>query len=214
MRTNRRAARRPSKDQVRAWLTTVIAPMVSALTVERQRVTRGNWSFRCETQDFEFLWPVDRMISVQCEANLEQLLRYRAELQALIRDHDIRLDALRTVARRTFDRLRQYRGFHALASASGASERDQCYFAEYVINGLRDLPSYHTTHEFWTREGAQFLDLRREPALQADFASLDEAGRTFLGSLTGLLDALKRLQVELADRYKLPPVDPSDAVRV
>lgn len=213
MRTNRRVGRRPSKEQARAWLTTVIAPAVGALTVERQRAAQGNWSFRCETQDFEFLWPIDRMISVQYAANLEQLLRYRADLQALARDHDIRLDALRAVARSTYDRLRQHQGFHALASASGSSERDQGYFAEYVINGLRDLPSYYTTHEFWTREGAKFLDLRRDSALQADFASLDEAGRKFLGSLTGLLDALKRLQVELADRYKLPPVDPSDAVR-
>lgn len=212
MRTKRRAKVRPSKEQVRAWLTTVIAPLVSALSVERQRAEQGNWSFRCETQDFEFLWPIERMVAAPYEPNLEQFLRHRNDLRPLTEAHDQRLSSLRSAAQHAYQTVLPSQRFRALAGTS-VSERDQRYFAEYVVNGLRDLPSYYTFHDVWTRDGERFLGLRHDPALMAKFTALTAAGESFLNVVRSLLSTVGTLQSELADTYKLPPVDPADVVR-
>jgi hypothetical protein len=214
MRTSRRKKARPSKDQVRAWLTTVIAPLASALAVEQHRLTSGNWSFRCDTQDFEFLWPIKKMVAAVHEPNLQQLLRYRPELKKLAHDHERTLDGLRTTARGAYDRLRHDQRFLALVSSTSVSEHDGRYFAEYAVNGLRDLASYYTFQELWTREGAKFLALREDPTLGSEFTALEAAGQELSKSVNSLLRAVRALQEELADSYKLPPVDPTDAVRV
>ena len=83
-----------------------------------------------------------------------------------------------------------------------------------MINGLRDLPSYYSLHDVWTREGEKFLELRTDPALRSEFVALDGAGRNFLQAISALRQVVGALQIELADKYKLPPVDPLDAIRV
>src|SRR5438093_147614 len=137
--TERNRRRRPSKEQVRAWLTTVIGPMASALAVEERWASRGNWSFRSHTQDFEFLWPIHKMVAAPYLPNLEQLLRYEDALKKLAQGHDRALDRLRTASRAAYDRLLQNERFRALAASTSVPEGEHRYFAEYVVNGLRDL---------------------------------------------------------------------------
>jgi len=216
MSTAERKKVRPSRDQVRAWLTTVISPLASALAVEHHRLTndKGNWSFRCDTRDFEFFWPVGKMIAAPHEPNLRQFLRYKPEFKKLAQDHDRALGGLRTAARNAYDRLLGNQRFMALASSLSMSENDRRYLAEYVVNGLRDLASYYTFHELWTREGRRFLDLRKDPVLTSEFVALEAAGNDLSKRVTSFLKAIRTLQEELADRYKLPPVESTDAVRV
>ena len=211
MRKTRRRKDRPSKEQVRAWLTTVITPLASALAVEQHRTASRNWSFRCETQDFEFLWPVEKMVGVPYSANLHQLLRYRSELKRLADGHDRKLDDLRSAARLACDRVLRNERFRRLASSSGVSDPDQRHFAEYVVNGLRGLASYHTFHEYWGREGERFLSLREDPSLVSEFRALEENGRSFSKSVNELTTVVESLQIELADAYKLPPIEAVDA---
>jgi hypothetical protein len=188
--------------------------MASALAVEQHRVTSRNWSFRCETQDFEFLWPIEKMVAAVHEPNLQQLLRYRPELKKLTHHHDRSLAGLRTTARAAYDRLLQNERFLVLASSTSISEHERRYLAEYVVNGLRDLGSYYTFQELWAREGGKFLELREDPALGSEFAALEAAGGSLSKCVNSLLRAVRALQEEFADSYKLPPVDPTDAVRV
>lgn len=214
MSTREQRKRRPSKDQVRAWLTTVIAPIASALAVEESRVGRGNCSFRCYTQDFEFLWPVPRMVAAPYGPNLEQLLRYRNDVKTLAQRHDDALDNLRTVARTAYNRLLQNDRFRTLARSTAVPETEHRYFAEYVVNGLRDLVPDSKYHDLWAHEGAEFLELRESPELTDGFRSLADAGRSFRQAVASLFSIVSALQAELADTYNLPPVDPVDAVRV
>lgn len=207
MSTTRRKTARPSKDQVRAWLTTVIAPIGRALAVERDRIARGNWSFRCETRDFEFLWPIRKMVAVQYSPNLEQLLRYRSELRQVAGEHDKALATLLTTANRAYEKVARSEAFQALTASTTVADDDRRYLAEYIINGIRGLSSYYVHHDFWGREGGRFLDLRDSPELRREFRSLDEVGRRFATIVDKLGSAVNRLQTELADAYKLPPVE-------
>lgn len=185
--------------------------MGRTLAVEWDRLEHGNWSFRCETQDFEFLWPLEKMIAVQYAPNLEQLLRYRADLRKLVHTHDGALASLLIAARRTYEHVIQSGRFRALAASSSVAEFDRKYLAEYIVNGIRDLASYYTHHEFWIREGGKFLDIRDAPALLNDFRSLAEAGRNLSKAVDRLRAAINKTQVELSDEYRLPPVDVVDA---
>lgn len=214
MSTSRRTTQRPSRDQVRAWLTTVIAPMASALAVEESRAIQRNWSFRCPTQDFEFLWPIRKMVAVPYLPNPEQLLRYRNELKGLADLHDRTLETLGTAARTAYDRVLHNERFRALAASTGMPDSEHEYLAEYVVNGLRDLAPHYSHHDVWNRHGPQFLNLRKDPALSNEFSALEEIGRSFEKSVKSLLTAVSTLQGQLSDTYKLPPVDQLDASRV
>ena len=208
----RRNKSRASKEQVRAWLTTVIAPLTRALAIEQHRVAASNWSFRCHTQDFELLWPINRMVAVPYLPNLEQLFRHRRELKQLADAHDRALDDLRSAAKNAYDQLTRNDRFRALASSTSVPEPDHRSFAEYVVNGLRDLASYYTFSDVWSREGVRFLSLRDAPALASEFRALESRGQDFAKVVNAFLSAVSALQIELADAYKLPPVDPVDTL--
>jgi hypothetical protein len=205
---------RPSREQVRAWLTTVISPLVSALRIERRQVNRKNWSFRCETRDFELLWPIERMVAVPYLPNLQQLLRYCDQLRPLTQDHDRGLEELRTATRTAYYPLLKNEEFRTLALSASITETDQRYFAEAVLNGARDVGAAGPHGDVWAREGGKFLGLRDTPDLAGAFGSLVAAGRAFEGAIASLLAATSALQAELADTYGLPPVEPIDAVPV
>lgn len=204
-------SKRASKDQVRAWLTTVIAPMADALAVEQDRLLRESWSFRCSTQDFEFLWPVHKMVAVSYAPNLEQLLRYHSDIGKRVQAHDRALANLRSAARNAYQRLRHSDRF--LARTAGLREEDVPYLAEYAVNGIRELDSFYVHHDMWKRDGAEFLGLRDTPPLAEHFEQLKKAGREFAKAVDGLRKLVLELQVELADKYKLPPVEPVDSIR-
>jgi hypothetical protein len=184
--------------------------MGRALAVESDRVQRGNWSFRCETRDFEFLWPVAKMIAVQYLPNLAQLLRYRRDVEKLVQGHDEALGVLLSAANRAYEKVIESKTFRALSDSKEVAQSDRRYLAEYIVNGTRDLPSYYVHHEIWTREGGKFLDLRDDPASRSDFLSLTVSGRALAAAVERLQSAVGRLQTELADAYKLPPVDSVD----
>ena len=210
-----RKTKRPSKDQVRAWLSTVIAPIVGALDVERELMDRGSWSFRCGMQDFEFLWPTDRMVAEVHRPNLEQFWRYNPPLRELGKRHDALIDSLRVACRRVFERLLHEEEFLRIAATvPGADQTAHKYFAEYVVNGIRDLGLHYTYHEGWKLKGDEFLALRERPAFADDVKSLPKTGGELRQVVDQLDAALSDLQQELADRYQLPPVDPTDTATV
>lgn len=180
--------------------------MARALAVEHGRVQRGNWSFRSETREFEFLWPAKKMVSVQYLPNFEQLLRYRTDLEGLVGEHDQALANLLSGANRAYERVSQSERFQTLAMSSAVADGDRKYLAEYIVNSLRDLPSYYVHHDVWAREGGKFIDLRDAPDLRQEFQSLDELGSDFSKIVEKLRTAVANLQAELADAYKLPPV--------
>ena len=195
---------------MRAWLTTVLAPMGASLAVERDRVARRNWSFRGEAHDFEFLSPIRKMVAVQYSANLDQFVRHHPTVRNLVDAHDRALDDLRVATRSAYDRFVQSEAFRSLARGVHADNKEWNFLAEYVVNGLRDLASYYSLQELWNREAVRFLALREEPTLAPAFRALDEAGRAFQPRVESLSSEIAALQAALADAYKLPPVDPVD----
>ena len=199
-----------SRDQIRIWLATVLSPMLSALDVGLPFVERRNWSFRCDSQDFEYLWSTAMMIAAPHSANAEQVFRYYPPLRVRAQSYDRSLAELREACGAAYDKLMHSPRFLALPVPNDASAARK-YFAEYVINGLRDLLSYYSFADFWRSCGNEYLALRSDTSLAPSFASLDAKGDSFRQELIGLRRSVKQLQERIADEAGLAPVDPSIA---
>lgn len=210
MNRSGRPKRKPSKEQVKVWLGTVVAPMVDALRVESGRVSHGNWSFRCDTQDFEFLWPTEEMFSPVYRPNAEQFWRYYPIFRKLAADHDDALAKLRSACLDAFERLLRSEDFSHLLAKVSVEQGDRKYLAEYVVNGISDLPSHYALLDVWCQHGSAFLDLRSRPNLKDSFQAIQRAGEPFGHELDRFLGEMERLQQMLADKFQLPPVDPVD----
>jgi hypothetical protein len=100
--------------------------------------------------------------------------------------------------------------FHALPVPPNSRPEDRNYFAEYVVNGVRDLPSHYAFADFWKAAGIEYLNLRVHPSLRASFRSLEGTGEAFKGHVSTLREGVKTLQERMADRAGLPPVPDAD----
>lgn len=201
--------RKPSRDQIRVWLSTVLSPMLRALDIELQFVERRNWSFRCDSQDFEYLCPTPMMVAMPHHANAEQVFRYYPSLRPKAASHDRALAALRDACRVAYESLTHSPRFQALPMPADARPEDRKYFAEYMINGLRDLLSHYSFADFWKAHGGEYLELRSEPSLAPSFEVLEQHGSSFRREVVGLRRSVKEVQEHSADEAGLPPVDPS-----
>ncbi len=201
--------RKRSPDQIRIWLATVLSPMLRALDVELEFVKRRNWSFRCDSQDFEYLWPTTMMIAVPHHANAEQVFRYYPSVRTNAASHDRALAALRDSCRAAYEKLTRSASFSRLPVPSDEGPDARKYFAEYTINGLRDLLSYYSLHDFWKARGDEYLNLRSDPSLAPSFKSLETLGNSLRKEVVALRKSVKQLQEGIADEAGLAPVDPA-----
>jgi hypothetical protein len=198
---------RPTKEQARAWLASVLVPMSAELDTAADVLARGSWSFRCSTGDFEYLQPAAKMLAPRFRPNFEQLCRFYPEFKAIAEAHDAALDRLRQTCRAAYARLKESEQFQRLAPEQ-AEPSDLMELAELVINGVKELDWDFSLHKFWAERGMAFLALRQAPGLEEFFKALDEAGALYRQQHRTLHEAVDRLQEELADHFGLPPVDP------
>lgn len=201
--------RKPTRDQIRVWLVTVLSPMLRALDVELEFASRRNWSFRCDSQDFEYLWPTSMMVGALHYANKEQVFRYYPSLRTNATFHDRALASLRDSCQKAYKNVIQSARFQQLRIPADTQSDPRKYFAEYVVNGVRDLPSHYTCADFWKANGPEYLELRSEPSLVSSFRSLKASGESFRKRVVALRQSVKQLQESIADQAGLAPVEPT-----
>lgn len=127
--------------------------MLRALDVELSFVSQSNWTFRCESQDFEYLWPTAMMVGFPHRANAEQVFRYYPSLHGKTARHDSALVALLQRCQAAYRQVLASSRFPELPIPTGARADDRRYFAEYVVNGIRNLPSHYSFADFWIQHG-------------------------------------------------------------
>ncbi|MBI1845831.1 MAG: hypothetical protein HY294_14790 [Candidatus Rokubacteria bacterium] len=204
-----KSKRTQSRDQVRIWLSTVLTPILSALDVEAGFAQRHNWSFRCDSQDFEYLWPTEMMIAAPHRANAQQIFRYYPLLKLKAGAHDRTLAALRDACRTAYEKLLSSERFRNLPGPNDHGLENRKYLAEYVINGLRDLPSHYVFADFWNSTGGEYLRLRSYPFLRPSFHSIETTGESFRAAAAALRKNTKQLLERIADEAGLAPADPT-----
>jgi len=200
--------KRPSREQVKAWLATVIAPILKSLQVEELFTGRRNWTFRAATVDFELLAPIRSMPAEPFLPNLDQFFRHYPGSSRKAAQHDAALDRLRDACRAALDELASLDMFVFLAAHTTTRPEEQRVLAEYVINGVRDLPYHSPYRESWATQGRDFLAFRESPDMLPHIERMNQSGTELHRVVQSLLQDFEQHQHGLADEFQLPPVDP------
>jgi len=188
------------------WLATVLEPLGAALRLEAERGEGGRWTFRAAGRDLEGLREVERLVPARFLPNLEQLWRHRAGQRQLAARHDRSLRYLRETCRRAFDALVQSEG---LAQLAGDSARLPA-LAELILNGERAAPAEEALRDLWPARTDELLALRELPAVADELRLAESAGKSLHAAVCALLEDVSQVQGQLADEYRLPPVDPAE----
>jgi hypothetical protein len=96
-----------------------------------------------------------------------------------------------------------------IASHFGAyfDEEDRmALLAEYVVNGISELPSYYSTSRLWNYLREDLLALRRRPDLALYHQATVAAGAELLGAVESLIAFLRETRSVLSGTYDVPIV--------
>ena len=226
--------RRVGPNIVRAWLDTVINPLLRGLDSERTLLQRENWTWRFEQQGLLSLVPLRSFISFDALDNLQQFLDLgpiRGETARRLKDemekHDEQVRHLRNACqklhmalresdelRRPYDRMASehkipLRPGQTFDSLFGAYQRENHLdvLAEDIVNGTRSVPSYFSTAPLWQVYGDELLKIRNTPGIRSRWLELKRASRTLASTIDYLVTVLRRTREHLSLKYDLPLVE-------
>jgi hypothetical protein len=202
----RSSKKQATVKQVTVWLGTVIVPMTDALSVEARHLEEEHLSFRAGIQDFEFLWPTERMIGAPYKQNRNQFFRMAPEVANDCERHDSQLESLRLACIGAFDSTMRSKEFSKLVSDIEPYNRG--FVAEHLVNGATELPENSVLRDFWKEKRDSLFALRESRTLKEILLSVEDAEATLLKTVTVLNARLQRRQLDLADAFGLPAVDP------
>lgn len=112
------AVRKPVKEQVRAWLYVVVAPVADGLRRELFFLDRRDPTWRYRAKRCEFIRPIREYVDATQESTLGQFLRFFPEIEKLAKAHDSQLAALERAAEEAHRALATLPEFLATTSTS------------------------------------------------------------------------------------------------
>lgn len=213
-------------NRARAWVVTVVNPVLSGLARAKFYLASGNWTWRYRTESFEVIYPPSALVPIPYHANLEDLLASQELIATSFAEYERSLEGLagacasahaglvgnpafQEAVRSATDRYGRdpeiaKRGDVAWWGALPEEEASQLA-AERVVNDHSGDP-YATDAGFWARFGSELLAFRQDPGLRSLFDALEERGRSALASLSDVESKLTELRRRLGSEHDLPPV--------
>jgi len=228
------AAHKPRKvgrNIVRAWLDTVLNPLLRGLDAERNLLVRENWTWRFEQQVLLSLVPVRSFVSFEALDNLEQFLALgpgaSRTLGGIMNQHDERLRLLTKACQQLHSGLRESKELQNLYqrmkvegrvplqvgqnfdSLFGAyrSENHLDILAEDIVNSTGQLPNYFSTAPLWNLYRSELLKIRNVAGVRSRWMDVQRAGRMLESSVQELIDLLRRVRQDLSVKHDLPLVE-------
>src|ERR1035441_683016 len=93
------------RERVKAWIYTVINPILDGLTIEGAFLEKKNWTFRRYNRELEFIRPISSFMSYQSRPNWEDFTASSPDAKVKIDSRDVQRDELRETCRVAFDYL-------------------------------------------------------------------------------------------------------------
>ena len=148
------------------------------------------------------------MIAAPFLQNRSQYFRAEPNIRHKCDKHDQLLEVLRESCRWGFDALLSNSEFLRLCEEGSIDQVNREYLAEYIVNGVNDLPGNYVHHKLWSTRGGELLALRELKDLKALFVGIERESVLMQRAANELLEALRDRQLDLADEFGLPAVDP------
>jgi len=219
-------------ERVKAWVYTILNPVIDSLRRETDLLKSGNLSWRVHSKRFEYIRPIAELIDVNQQPNLEDFLAEHPTFGERFNQHDsalailekavtdyveglLRASDFREQVRESLDdyesRLREANPTYP--DLREPRDKTAEYVAEFLANNSRSLPRHYTLYAFWKEYAAKF------DAIFRAFAEPTYHG--VKGKTQELLDISQRLRIDLealrlalVREYDVPaaPLDPPHSV--
>ena len=79
---------------VRAWMDTVLLPILGRIELDVRLLAAGNWTWQYYPGDFEYLRPVSEYVEGPARLNLRQMLEAKEEISTHFENRDRTLQTL------------------------------------------------------------------------------------------------------------------------
>jgi hypothetical protein len=205
------------KERAKAWIYAVINPLLEGLRTHAYFLKGKNWTFRGDTQDLEFIRPLEAYVERFTFPNFEDFVASNPTIGREIAKHDELRKNLLERCRAAFKHLFELESFQKKAasclslyreaeqtSSYRTGEREEQSFrrlaAELVVNNIRELPVHYLDSGFWHKFASEFLVLRSGKV----FGQVDQAGVELQRHDQRLSAALIKLRSDLAEKYDVP----------
>jgi hypothetical protein len=226
----------PQSNRVKAWVYTIINPLIDALRREQLLLEKANLSWRFYSRRCEYIRPIPEYVEASQLPNYEDFLAddLNSSFPAEVERHDRLVVEAEAKAAGFFDGLMRSDLFQRQVQESlaeyqaGLSSNLQYpdlesmskdlpkYVAEYLINRSEVLPSHYTVHKFW--EGYRLRFERSadeyEPYQQREtYRELKSVCNDLLAQSRKLLNVTEKQRQFLCRKYDIPyaPLQPADA---
>ncbi len=205
----------PGPERVRAWIHSVLNPLIEGLEQEIALLAHGEFGWRAGGRFSELIPVLEQRVGYDQQPNLEDFAAENPEFRAAFAKHDELLHSAESAATAIFERLAGDPAFKALVDQSyqrylaGGTDplaanlrRDwlPAHAAELLINDTRVLPTYHVLSAFWAGARKDLEAWTRDGdrrVLEARLTSLRRNDESLASRLRG-----KRR--DLAARYDVP----------
>jgi hypothetical protein len=207
---------KPGRERGKAWIYSVINPLLEALKTEDFFLLKRNWTFRRYNRDLEFILPIAALVDYQSRPNWEDFMSSNPEIKEKVQDRDAQRDELKRACGDAFDSLVAIPDFRRkveesverfrAGGAPAAGELvhpnvDPCEVtAELVVNNIVELPSHYGLYRFWSMFNHEFMPFR----VGEQFDRADEAGLELGRSNDELGADLTSARSALAAEYDIP----------
>lgn len=202
-------------ERFKAWVYTVINPVLEGLRIESAFLSKKNWTFRFRSEDLEFVRPVDVYVEFPSQPNLEDFLESNPDDKQAMAGRDQSREVLREKCRKALAYLSGQEAFRQKVSScwrlfTSADQFEEVVnmreeefhklVAERIVNNISNLPEYYSDSRFWSRFKDELMQFRMGEILQ----EADQAGAQLQRSNDEVSARLRDTRKRLAEKYDVP----------
>jgi hypothetical protein len=205
------------RERAKAWIYSVINPLLEALNTQSVFLKRRNWTFRFSSENLEFIRPLQAYISYQGRPNWEDFVASNPGARERIENRDRQREELRKACnlawhylvdleefrQKVLMLLNEFRAEEPPASHRVSGLPDEEFHklvAERIVNDIGDIPDHYGDHRFWSRFRDELIQFRRGPS----FEQIERAGLDLSNANDQVAVELARVREELASNLDIP----------
>lgn len=207
--------RRKGSERVKAWIYSVLNPLMEALRAENKLLSKKNITWRYHTGETEFILPTRNLIPPSARPNYDDLLRGCPDLKPPMGGRDEKVRALFQAACDCWKHLTQFSLLRQIVEGQlkqwteegnpypGRAVPEEEFWlliAEHLMNNVEELPYHYSNRAFWSRFRQNLLALRVGPS----FSQLEKPIAELEKSNGALIETLDQVRSRLCEEYDIP----------
>ena len=208
---------KPARERAKAWIYSVINPLLEALRTQSVFLKRRNWTFHFSSGNLEFIRPLHAYINYQGRPNWEDFIASNPSADERIEKRDRQREELRNACNSAWsylvdleefrqkvitllDRFRadEPPAYHAVSGLPDAEFHK--LVAERIVNDIGNIEEDYRDYRFWSRFRDELSQFRRGSC----FELMEQAGIDLGNANNEVAAELASVREELAGELDIP----------